>query len=153
MQGDFRYLQVSTDEVFGSLGPGREVLAKPVPWSPILPPYSASKASADHLVRAWHHTYALPVVTTHCSNNYGPRQYPEKLIPYMISCALSDRPLPVYGDGGNVRDWIHVADHCDGIWRALTQRPRAQGRLLLSAATRSGTTWTWCGPSVGTWTI
>ncbi|HEY3998785.1 MAG TPA: dTDP-glucose 4,6-dehydratase [Candidatus Xenobia bacterium] len=115
----FRYLQVSTDEVFGSLG----ATGKFHEESPITPnsPYSASKAAADHLVRAWHHTYGLPVVTTHCSNNYGPRQYPEKLIPHMIACALRDKPLPVYGDGGNVRDWIHVEDHVEGIFLALRQ--------------------------------
>jgi len=112
----FRYVQVSTDEVFGSLGS----TGKFSELSPIEPnsPYSASKASADHLVRAWFHTYGLPVVVTHCSNNYGPRQYPEKLIPYMITRALSGMSLPVYGSGMNVRDWIHVEDHCRGIWLA-----------------------------------
>lgn len=113
----FRYLQVSTDEVYGSLG----ATGKFSETTPLAPnsPYSASKASADLLVRAWHHTYGLPTLTTNCSNNYGPRQFPEKLIPYMIHCALTGKPLPVYGDGGNIRDWIHVEDHCRGILLAL----------------------------------
>lgn len=116
-QGRFRFIQVSTDEVFGSLGPTGKFSEK----SPFAPnsPYSASKAAGDHLVRAWHHTYQLPTLTTHCSNNYGPRQHPEKLIPRMITCALNGKPLPVYGDGENIRDWIHVDDHCDGIFLAL----------------------------------
>jgi dTDP-glucose 4,6-dehydratase len=84
-------------------------------------PYSASKAAADHLVRAWHHTYGLPTVVTHCTNNYGPRQYPEKLIPHMIACALQGKPLPVYGDGLNVRDWIHVEDHARGLMLAVSK--------------------------------
>lgn len=113
----FRFLQISTDEVYGSLGPqGR--FNEQTPMAPNSP-YSASKAAADHLVRAWHHTYEMPTLTTNCSNNYGPRQFPEKLIPHMINCALSGRPLPVYGDGKNVRDWIHVEDHCNGILLAL----------------------------------
>jgi dTDP-glucose 4,6-dehydratase len=113
----FRFLQVSTDEVYGSLGKEGRFSET----SPIAPnsPYSSSKAAGDLLVRAWHHTYGLPTITTNCSNNYGPRQYPEKLIPTMIACALAGRPLPVYGDGGNVRDWIHVEDHCQGISLAL----------------------------------
>jgi dTDP-glucose 4,6-dehydratase len=113
----FRYMQISTDEVYGSLG----ATGKFTETSPLAPnsPYSASKASADLLVRAWHHTYGLPTVTTNCSNNYGPRQFPEKLIPHMIQCALSGRPLPVYGDGKNIRDWIHVEDHCRGLLLAL----------------------------------
>lgn len=117
LRESFRYLQVSTDEVYGSLG----ATGKFSEETPIAPnsPYSASKASADLLVRAWHHTYGLPTVTTNCSNNYGPKQFPEKLIPHMIFCALKGKPLPVYGDGGNVRDWIHVADHCQGILLAL----------------------------------
>jgi dTDP-glucose 4,6-dehydratase len=113
----FRYVQISTDEVYGSLGP----TGKFSETTPIAPnsPYSASKASADLLTRAWFHTYGLPTITTNCSNNYGPKQFPEKLIPHMIQCALSNRPLPVYGDGGNVRDWIHVRDHCAGVLLAL----------------------------------
>ena len=116
-KNQFRYLQVSTDEVYGSLGPtGR--FSETTPYTPNSP-YSASKAAADHLVRAWHHTYDLPTLTTNCSNNYGPRQYPEKLIPLMITHAVQGKILPVYGDGGNVRDWIHVEDHCRGISLAL----------------------------------
>ncbi len=114
---DFRFVQISTDEVYGSLGP-TGYFRETTPMAPNSP-YSASKASGDLLVRAWHHTYGLPTITTNCSNNFGPRQYPEKLIPTMISCALAGRPLPVYGDGGNVRDWIHVEDHCAGISLAL----------------------------------
>jgi dTDP-glucose 4,6-dehydratase len=118
-KSQFRYLQVSTDEVFGSLGETGFFTEK----SPIEPnsPYSASKAGADQLVRAWFHTYKFPTVTTHCSNNYGPRQFPEKLIPRMIQCALKGEKLPVYGKGANIRDWIHVEDHCEGIWLALTK--------------------------------
>lgn len=113
----FRYLQVSTDEVFGALGAeGR--FTENTPYAPNSP-YSASKAAADHLVRAWHHTYGLDTVITNCSNNYGPRQFPEKLIPHMIQCALDGRPLPVYGKGLNIRDWIYVGDHCQGILNAL----------------------------------
>jgi len=113
----FRFLQVSTDEVYGSLGP----TGKFSETSPMRPnsPYSASKAASDHLVRAWHETYGLPVLITHCTNNYGPRQHPEKLIPNMIRCALAGEKLPVYGDGKNVRDWIHVEDHCAGVLLAL----------------------------------
>lgn len=113
----FRFLQVSTDEVFGQLG-DEGAFTEETPYAPSSP-YSASKASGDHLARAWHHTYKLPVIVTNCSNNYGPRQYPEKLIPHMIACALSEKPLPVYGNGGNVRDWIHVADHARGVLLAL----------------------------------
>lgn len=113
----FRYLQISTDEVYGSLG-ATGYFSEVTPMAPNSP-YSASKAGADLLVRAWHHTYGLPVLTTNCSNNYGPYQFPEKLIPHMILCALSGRPLPVYGDGLNVRDWIHVDDHCSGVFLAL----------------------------------
>jgi len=116
---DFRYLQISTDEVYGSLGAVGQ-FSETTAYAPNSP-YSASKAAADHLVRAWHHTYGLPTLTTNCSNNYGPRQFPEKLIPTMIHCALSGKALPVYGDGGNRRDWIHVEDHCHGIDLALNQ--------------------------------
>jgi dTDP-glucose 4,6-dehydratase len=114
----FRFLHVSTDEVYGSLGPGEPAFSESTPYAPNSP-YSASKAASDHLVRAWHHTYGLPVVTTNCSNNYGPRQFPEKLIPLMIVNALSGKPLPVYGDGGNVRDWLYVGDHCAAIRATL----------------------------------
>jgi dTDP-glucose 4,6-dehydratase len=113
----FRFLHVSTDEVYGSLGPtGR--FSEDSPYRPNSP-YSASKAASDHLVRAFHHTYGLPVLTTNCSNNYGPGQFPEKLIPLMILKALAGEPLPVYGDGRNVRDWLYVGDHCTAIRRVL----------------------------------
>jgi dTDP-glucose 4,6-dehydratase len=108
---------VSTDEVFGTLGPSGK-FSEETPYAPNSP-YAASKASADHLVRAYGHTYGLPVVTTNCSNNYGPYQFPEKLIPLMILNALDGRPLPIYGDGGNVRDWLHVEDHCAGLLLVL----------------------------------
>lgn len=114
---DRRFLQVSTDEVFGALGDVGQ-FSESTPYRPNSP-YSASKAGADHLVRAWFHTYGLPTVTTNCSNNYGPRQYPEKLIPVMIQNALLGRPLPVYGKGLNVRDWIHVEDHSRGVLLAF----------------------------------
>jgi dTDP-glucose 4,6-dehydratase len=113
----FRFLQVSTDEVFGQLGE-TGAFSESTPYAPSSP-YSASKASADHLVRAWYHTYKLPAIVTNCSNNYGPRQHPEKLIPHMIHCALNGKPLPVYGNGQNVRDWIHVSDHARGVELAL----------------------------------
>jgi dTDP-glucose 4,6-dehydratase len=113
----FRFLHVSTDEVYGSLG-AEGKFTEQTPYAPNSP-YSASKAASDHLVRAFHHTYGLPVLTTNCSNNYGPYQFPEKLIPLMIIKALNDQPLPVYGDGLNVRDWIHVEDHCAALVAAL----------------------------------
>jgi dTDP-glucose 4,6-dehydratase len=110
----FRFLHVSTDEVYGSLGPEDAAFAETTPYAPNSP-YSASKAGSDHLVRAWFHTYGLPTLTTNCSNNYGPYQFPEKLIPLMILNALEGKPLPVYGDGQNVRDWLFVRDHCAAI--------------------------------------
>ena len=113
----FRFLHVSTDEVYGSLGP-TGLFSEETPYDPSSP-YSASKAAADHLVRAWARAYGVPALITNCSNNYGPYQFPEKLIPLMILNALEGRPLPVYGDGGNVRDWIYVGDHCEGIELAL----------------------------------
>jgi dTDP-glucose 4,6-dehydratase len=113
----FRFLHVSTDEVYGSLGPDG-AFREDTPYAPNSP-YSASKAAADHLVRAWHHTYGLPALVTNCSNNYGPYQFPEKLIPLMILNALEGKELPIYGDGANVRDWLYVEDHCEGIWLAL----------------------------------
>ena len=116
---NFRFLQVSTDEVYGTLGDTGK-FSETTAFAPNSP-YSSSKAAGDLLVRAWHHTYGLPTITTNCSNNYGPRQYPEKLIPHMIQCAINDKPLPVYGDGGNIRDWIHVEDHSHGVWLAYTQ--------------------------------
>jgi len=113
-----RFLHISTDEVYGSLGPDDPAFTEKTPYAPNSP-YAASKASSDHLVRAYHHTYGLPTLTTNCSNNYGPYQFPEKLIPLMILNALEGRPLPIYGDGGNVRDWLYVEDHCEGILLAL----------------------------------
>ena len=113
----FRFLHVSTDEVYGSLGDSG-AFTEDTPYA-LNSPYSASKAASDHLVRAFHHTYGLPVVTTNCSNNYGPYQFPEKLIPLIIQKALSGEPLPVYGDGKNVRDWLYVKDHCTAIRRVL----------------------------------
>ncbi len=113
----FRFLHVSTDEVYGSLG-AEGYFTETTPYSPNSP-YSASKAGADLLVQAYNRTYGLPTITTNCSNNYGPQQYPEKLIPLMILNALEGKPLPIYGDGGNIRDWIYVEDHCEGIVRAL----------------------------------
>jgi dTDP-glucose 4,6-dehydratase len=114
----FRFLHVSTDEVYGSLGPHDPPFTEASPYAPNSP-YAASKAAADHLARAWHHTYGLPVVTTNCSNNYGPFQFPEKLIPLMLANALAGKPLPVYGDGLQVRDWLYVGDHCAAIRRVL----------------------------------
>ncbi|HEX9301446.1 MAG TPA: dTDP-glucose 4,6-dehydratase [Casimicrobiaceae bacterium] len=122
-RAEFRFLHVSTDEVYGSLGPDDPPFAETTPYAPNSP-YSASKAASDHFVRAWQHTYGFPVLTTNCSNNYGPRQFPEKLIPLLIVNALAGKPLPVYGDGGNVRDWLFVADHCAAIRQVL-----AAGRI------------------------
>ena len=113
----FRFLHVSTDEVYGSLGE-TGAFTEHTPYAPSSP-YSASKASSDHLVQAWHHTYGLPTLTTNCSNNYGPYQYPEKLIPLMILNALDGKPLPIYGTGKNVRDWLFVEDHCRAIWHVI----------------------------------
>ena len=115
----FRFLHVSTDEVFGSLGESG-AFTESTPYDPSSP-YSASKAASDHLVQAWHRTYGLPTLTTNCSNNYGPYQFPEKLIPLMVLNALAGKPLPIYGTGGNVRDWLYVEDHCRAIWRVLQQ--------------------------------
>jgi len=117
-QSQFRFLHVSTDEVYGSLAPQDPAFTEHHQYEPNSP-YSASKAASDHLVRAWHHTYGLPVVTTNCSNNYGPLHFPEKLIPLMIVNALAGKPLPVYGDGMQVRDWLYVKDHCSAIRRVL----------------------------------
>jgi dTDP-glucose 4,6-dehydratase len=118
----FRFHHVSTDEVYGSLGPTDPAFTERNPYEPNSP-YSASKAASDHLVRAWHHTYGLPVLTTNCSNNYGPFQFPEKLIPLVIVNALAGKPLPIYGDGMNVRDWLYVGDHCSGL-RSVLERGR-----------------------------
>ena len=122
-RGNFRFLHVSTDEVYGSLTPEEAAFHEETPYRPNSP-YSASKAASDHLVRAYFHTYGLPVLTTNCSNNYGPYQFPEKLIPLMIHNALNGKSLPVYGDGQNVRDWLYVTDHCDAILTVL-----ADGKL------------------------
>ncbi len=113
-----RFLHVSTDEVYGSLGPDDPPFSESSPYQPNSP-YAASKASADHLVRAYHHTYGLPVLTTNCSNNYGPYQFPEKLIPLVLLNALQGKPLTVYGNGSNVRDWLYVGDHCAALERVL----------------------------------
>jgi len=117
-----RFLHVSTDEVYGSLGPSDPAFTERTPYAPNSP-YAASKAAADHLVRAFHHTYGLPTLTTNCSNNYGPHQFPEKLIPVIIGNALAGKPLPVYGDGRNVRDWLYVLDHCEAL-RLVLERGR-----------------------------
>ena len=116
----FRFLHVSTDEVYGSLQPSDPPFSETTPYAPNSP-YAASKASSDHLIRAYHHTYGLPTLTTNCSNNYGPYQFPEKLIPLVILHAVQGKPIPVYGDGQNVRDWLYVEDHCDAIRTVLGQ--------------------------------
>jgi len=116
----FRFLHISTDEVYGSLAPGEAGFTEQTPYAPNSP-YAASKAAADHLVRAYFHTYGLPVLTTNCSNNYGPRQFPEKLIPLMALNGLRGLPLPVYGDGLQVRDWLYVGDHCEALRQVLMQ--------------------------------
>lgn len=116
----FRFLHVSTDEVYGSLAPDAPAFTEHHPYEPNSP-YSASKAASDHLVRAWFHTYGLPVLTTNCSNNYGPYHFPEKLIPLMIVNALAGKPLPIYGDGQQVRDWLYVKDHCSAIRTVLAR--------------------------------
>ncbi|HEY8118822.1 MAG TPA: dTDP-glucose 4,6-dehydratase [Methylophilaceae bacterium] len=114
----FRFLHVSTDEVYGSLGALDAAFSETTPYAPNSP-YSASKAASDHLVRAYHHTYGLPTLTTNCSNNYGPYQFPEKLIPLVLNNALAGKPLPIYGNGSNIRDWLYVGDHCSAIRRVL----------------------------------
>jgi dTDP-glucose 4,6-dehydratase len=131
----FRFLHVSTDEVFGSLG-ADGAFHEESPYAPNSP-YAATKAAADHLVRAWHHTYGLPTLVTNCSNNYGPFQFPEKLVPLMILNALEGRPLPVYGDGGNVRDWLFVEDHCSGIAAALQRGRPGHSYVLGGRAERT----------------
>jgi len=119
-KSSFRFLHVSTDEVYGSLGPDDPAFSETTPYAPNSP-YAASKAASDHLVRSYHHTYGLPAITTNCSNNYGPYQFPEKLVPLMIVNAVQGKPLPVYGDGLNVRDWLYVGDHCAAVRLALTK--------------------------------
>ncbi len=126
---DFRFVHVSTDEVFGALGPADPAFTETTPYGP-RSPYSASKASSDHLVSAYVHTYGFPALTTNCSNNYGPYQYPEKLIPLMIATALAGEALPVYGKGENVRDWIYVADHCEAV-RAVLRKGRLGETYLI----------------------
>ena len=142
----FRFLHVSTDEVYGSLGPAGR-FTETSPYDPSSP-YSASKAAADHFARAYHRTYGLPVLVTNCSNNYGPYQFPEKLIPLMILNAVEGKPLPVYGDGQNVRDWLFVEDHCRALWRVLAERA-GRAKPTTSAATASRRTSTWCRRSAG----
>lgn len=119
----FRFLHVSTDEVYGSLGPEDPAFSETTAYAPNSP-YAASKAASDHLVRAYHHTYGLPTITTNCSNNYGPYQFPEKLIPLLVVNAIKGQPLPIYGDGLNIRDWLYVGDHCSAIQAVL-----ARGRI------------------------
>jgi dTDP-glucose 4,6-dehydratase len=116
--GDVRFHHVSSDEVFGSLSPSAAAFTETTPYAPNSP-YAATKAAGDHLVRAYGHTYGLPYTITNCSNNYGPSQFPEKLIPLMITHALTGKPLPVYGDGGQIRDWLYVEDHCEAIWTVI----------------------------------
>jgi dTDP-glucose 4,6-dehydratase len=118
-KSSFRFLHISTDEVYGSLG-DTGYFTEETPYAPNSP-YSASKAASDHLVRAWHHTYGFPALITNCSNNYGPRQFPEKLIPLIIHNALAGKPLPIYGDGKNVRDWLYVEDHCRALYTVMTK--------------------------------
>jgi len=130
----FRFLHVSTDEVYGSLGASDPAFTETTPYAPNSP-YAASKAASDHLVRAYFHTYGLPTVTTNCSNNYGPYQFPEKLIPLMIANAVSRKPLPVYGDGRNIRDWLYVTDHCEAVRLVLAGgRPGEKTNLEVVSA-------------------
>ncbi len=131
-----RFLHISTDEVYGSLAPRDPAFTEATPYAPNSP-YAASKAAADHLVRAYFHTYGLPVLTTNCSNNYGPHQYPEKLIPLMIRNALAGKPLPVYGDGRNVRDWLYVADHCEALRLVLEKGRLGETYNIGGAAERA----------------
>ena len=133
----FRFLHVSTDEVYGTLAPDDPAFSETTPYAPNSP-YAASKAGSDHLARAYYHTYRLPMLTTNCSNNYGPFQFPEKLIPLMILNALEGKPLPVYGDGKNVRDWLFVDDHCSAI-RTRARARHGRAKPTTSAATASAT--------------
>ena len=136
--------------MYGSLGPGDPPFCETTPYAPNSP-YSASKAGSDHLVRAYHHTYGLPTLTTNCSNNYGPYQFPEKLIPLVILNARAGKPLPVYGDGQNVRDWVFVADHCDAV-RTVLAKGRGRERPTTSAGgARKETSRSW-KPSARSWT-
>ncbi len=135
-QEAFRFLHISTDEVFGSLGPDDPPFSETTPYAPNSP-YAASKASSDHLVRAYYHTYGLPTLITNCSNNYGPYQFPEKLIPLMILNALAGRPLPIYGDGLNIRDWLYVEDHCRAIQLVLERGQPGETYNIGGAAERT----------------
>jgi len=135
-QDCFRFLHISTDEVFGSLGPDDPPFSETTPYAPNSP-YSASKASSDHLVRSYFHTYGLPALITNCSNNYGPYQFPEKLIPLMILNAISGQPLPVYGDGQNIRDWLYVEDHCRAIQLVLEKGQPGETYNIGGAAERT----------------
>jgi len=132
----FRFLHISTDEVYGSLAPRAPAFTEAAPYAPNSP-YAASKAAADHLVRAYIHTYGLPALTTNCSNNYGPHQYPEKLIPLMIRNALAGEPLPLYGDGRNVRDWLYVTDHCEALRLVLEKGRLGETYNIGGAAERA----------------
>ncbi len=145
----FRFLHVSTDEVYGSLRAEDPPFSEATPYSPNSP-YSATKAGSDHLVRAYHHTYGLPTLTTNCSNNYGPYQFPEKLIPLVILNAMNGKPLPVYGDGQNVRDWLFVADHCEAV-RTVLARGVAGETYNIGGETRSPTL-RLCGRCAPSWT-
>jgi dTDP-glucose 4,6-dehydratase len=137
---NFRYVQISTDEVYGELDLKEDrKFNEETNYNPSSP-YSSSKAAGDHMTLAWSRTYGLPAMVTNCSNNYGPRQFPEKLIPYMISCALSGEIMPVYGDGENIRDWIHVSDHCNGVHLALTKGIPGQTYCFGGDAERSNIT-------------
>lgn len=146
-KGSFRFLHISTDEVYGALG-SEGYFTEESRYQPSSP-YSASKASSDHLVRAYYHTYGMPTLITNCSNNYGPRQFPEKLIPLMILNALEGRELPVYGDGQNVRDWLYVEDHCRALLKVLAGgRP---GKLTISVGITKRATWMSFRPSAAFW--
>ena len=144
-QKKFRFLHVSTDEVYGTLSPTDPAFKETNQYEPNSP-YSASKAASDHLVRAWHHTYGLPVLTTNCSNNYGPYHFPEKLIPLCILKALQGQDLPIYGDGQQIRDWLYVVDHCKGIATVLEKGVLA--RLIISVAGMRKPTLRSCTPCV-----
>jgi dTDP-glucose 4,6-dehydratase len=132
----FRYIHISTDEVFGSLGIDDPAFNSETPYDP-KSPYSASKAASDHLARAWGHTNGLPVIVTNCSNNYGPYQFPEKLIPLMIFNMLNGQELPIYGTGSNIRDWLYVEDHCEAIWQVLQKGRIGETYLIGGEAERT----------------
>lgn len=146
---DFRFVHVSTDEVFGALD-AAGTFTTASPYRPTSP-YAASKAASDHFARAWRQTYGLPVIVTNCSNNYGPYQYPDKLIPLVIRKALAGDAIPVYGTGRQVRDWVHVEDHVRGLVAAL-ERGGRPGRPTCSVARPSARISTWCTPSATPWT-